>query len=329
MKFYQKRGFGVVVLAAAIALASVWGLTRPVDPTPEGGKTLDTSLPTAAMEAYILDEAKLLSDRTEQSLAIYNANWDEDYRAIISVVSVASSADLEETAWDYAERLQLGEDDAILVLAKQEQTYYLLASGGFYDFFSDLPASFVDSCMAGDVKGRDYDAAVLNLFAETHVELSERYADSGDGANFALFLFLILVLVVVWVIVDKIRYDRYRRRYLAPGMGTPTVTYYPVFWGRPRRPRPPRPPKPPRSSGPRPGGGSRPGGSRPGGSRPSSSSRPGGSRPSSGGFGGGRSGGFGGRSGGFGGGSRGGGFGGGRSGGFGGGSRGGGFGGRR
>ena len=40
------------------------------------------------------------------------------------------------------------------------------------------------------------------------------------------------------------RYSRYRRRYLRPGMGRPTVLYYPIFWGRPQRPRPPRPPRP-------------------------------------------------------------------------------------
>lgn len=340
MKFYQKRGFGVVVLIAAIVLSSVWGLTRPVTPTPSGGVELDTSLPTAAMEKYIVDEAGLLSNRTEQSLAVYNANWDDRLQAIIAVVAVDSSADMEQTAWDYAESFQLGEDDAILVLAGKQQNYYLLASGGFYDFFDSQPTSFVDSCMADDVQDKDYDAAVLHLFAETHAALSETYLaeDTGSsGGAMGTFILLLIVLLILWVIIDRIRYNRYRRRSRTIGVARP---YFPVFWGRPRRPRKPRPPKrpptPPRG-GSRPGGGLRPGGgfgggfsggARPGGSR-SSTSFGGGMR--SGGFGGGsRGGGFGGsRSGGFGGGSRGGGFGGGSRGGFGGGSRGGGFGGRR
>ena len=62
------------------------------------------------------------------------------------------------------------------------------------------------------------------------------------------------VLLIFWVVLDGFRYARYRRRYLRPGMGRPTVLYYPVFWGRPRPPRPPgRPPRPPRR--PSPGGG--------------------------------------------------------------------------
>mgnify|MGYP006987702640 CR=1 FL=1 len=49
----------------------------------------------------------------------------------------------------------------------------------------------------------------------------------------------VVVLLVLWVILDGMRYSRYRRRYLRPGMGRPTVLYYPIFWGRPQRPRPP------------------------------------------------------------------------------------------
>ena len=38
---------------------------------------------------------------------------------------------------------------------------------------------------------------------------------------------LLVVLLVLWVILDGMRYSRYRRRYLRPGMGRPTVLYYP------------------------------------------------------------------------------------------------------
>ena len=59
-----------------------------------------------------------------------------------------------------------------------------------------------------------------------------------------------MVLFLVWVVLDGLRYRRYRRRWMRPGLGVPPVIYYPVFWGRPRRPRPPRPPRrPPRGPG--------------------------------------------------------------------------------
>ena len=141
----------------------------------------------------------------------------------------------------------------------------------------------------------------------------------SGGVSLGSVVLLIVAILVVWALLDRVRYNRYRRRYI---LGAPVnvvrPVYYPIFWGRHLRPRPPRSPRPshggyrPPTGGPRPpaGGGYRP---------PQSSYRPprGNSRPG-GGFGGGsRGGGFG--NGGFGG-SR----GGGSRGGFGGGGFGGG-----
>ena len=291
------------------------------------------------------DEADILSDKTEEAVGLYNANWDEMFGSIMAVVTVQSSDNLENTAYDYADTMQLGSNDAILVIAKQQQDYYLVASGDFYDLLSGLSQSFVASCMADNVQKGDYDAAVRSLCAALHVELSQQYQQSeaalDEAANGVMFIMILIIFFIIWIMLDGMRYRRYRRRYMMPGMGIPTVVYRPIFWGR----RPPRGPRPPRSGGPRPPqGGPRPpysGGSSGGNRRPPQQPRrpSGGSGNSFGGFGSsgrggsfgsGNFGGFGGssRGGGFGGGSRGGGFGGGRSGGFGGG-RGGGFGGRR
>ena len=80
------------------------------------------------------------------------------------------------------------------------------------------------------------------------------YVAPAVGSLVSGVVVLLVVLFALWVILDGIRYRRYRRRYLRPGMGRPTVLYYPIFWGRPRRPRAPRPPRPPRR--PPTGGGS-------------------------------------------------------------------------
>ena len=141
---------------------------------------------------------------------------------------------------------------------------------------------------------------------------------------------LVVLLLILWVLLDGMRYQSYRRRYYGPTViGIPRPVYYPVFWGRPRRPRRPPPPPPPRRPG-GPGGPGRPGGFGGGsfGGGAGRGPRPGGPGPGSfgGGFGGGSFGGGagrGGRPGGFGGGSFGGGAG---RGGFGGGSFGGGVG---
>lgn len=354
MKFFQKRGVAIAVLILAIIASGAWGLHKtPAVSTPEGGEKLDPSLSTAAFTQYVRDEADILSDKTEEAIGLYNANWDKMFGSIMAVVTTESANDIENAAYDYAIEMQLAENDAILVIAKQQQDYYLLARGNFYDLLSGLSQSFVASCMESGVQKSDYDAAVQELCSRLHVELSQQYQQDqtaqDDAGTAVLFIMLLVLLFLIWIWLDRMRYNRYRRRYMMPGMGVPTVMYHPIFWGR----RPPRGPRPPRSGGPRPPqGGPRPpysGGSSGGNRRPPQPPR----RPSGGsgnsfggfgssgrggGFGSGNFGGFGGssRGGGFGGGgsfggfggSRGGGFGGGRSGGFGGG-RGGGFGGRR
>ena len=338
MKFFQKRGVAIAVLILAILASGAWGLHKaPVVSTPEGGEKLDPSLSTAAFEQFMRDDAGILSDKTEETVGLYNANWDKMFGSIMAVVTTESANDIENAAYDYAIEMQLAENDAILVIAKQQQDYYLLASGDFYDLLSGLSQSFVASCMADNVQKGDYDAAVRSLCAALHVELSQQYQQSeaalDEAASRVMFIMILVIFFIIWITLDGMRYRRYRRRYMMPGMGIPTVVYRPIFWGR----RPPRSPRPPRSGGPRPPqGGPRPpysGGSSGGNRRPPQPPR----RPSSsggsfGGFGStGRGGGFGsgGSVGGFGS-SRGGGFGGGsRGGGFGGGGRGGGFGGRR
>lgn len=343
MKFFQKRGVAIAVLILTIIASGAWGLHKaPAVSTPEGGEKLDPSLSTAAFTQYVRDDADVLSDKTEEVIGLYNANWDKMFGSIMAVVTTESANDIENAAYDYATEMQLAENDAILVIAKQQQDYYLLASGNFYDLLSRLSQSFVASCMADNVQKGDYDAAVRSLCAALHVELSQQYQQSeaalDEAANGVMFIMILIIFFIIWIMLDGMRYRRYRRRYMMPGMGIPTVVYRPIFWGR----RPPRGPRPPRSGGPRPPqGGPRPpysGGSSGGNRRPPQPPR----RPSSsggsfggfgstgrgGGFGSGSVGGFGSsRGGGFGG-SRGGGFGGSRGGGFGGG-RGGGFGGRR
>ena len=357
MKILKSRPFAIFVMVAAILVACVHGFhTRPVVEVQEGAVALDENISTAYFEDFILDEAKILSSKTEKTLSVYNANWDQLAGRIIAVVTTKNVGNVEDAAWDWAYELGLGENDAILLIDAASGEYTVVASGTFYDDFSTQSGSFVDKAMYEGVSRGDYDTAALNLFAQVHL-FHREYSYTGVNAGpILMIIVLIIVLIFIFSMVDSMRYSRWNARY--GSMPIPPVVYRPVlWWHRPgsiwyRRRRNPMPPPfagPPHSGGPRPpmGGGSRPtppprppmsGGSRPAGSYrpPVNHSRPpvsGGSRPNSGSFGGGRGAGFGGgstRSGNFGGGSRGGSFGGSsRGGSFGGGSRGGGFGGRR
>ena len=218
MKFFQKRGVAIAVLILAILASGAWGLHKaPAVSTPEGGEKLDSSLSTAAFTQYVRDEAGILSDKTEEAVGLYNANWDKLFGSIMAVVTTGDENDLENAAYDYAMEMQLGENDAILLIAKQQQDYYLLASGNFYELLSALSPSFVASCMADDVQKGDYDAAVRSLCDALHVELSRQYQQSeaalNEAAVYVMFIMVLVMLFVLWIVLDGMRYRRYRRRY--------------------------------------------------------------------------------------------------------------------
>lgn len=331
MKLLKNKAVAVAVLIAVIVLSSLYGLAkRPAVEAPKGGPELDESLPTAYFEGFVVDEAGVLSDKTERSICLYNANWDQLSRSILAVVTVrGTDRSMEDAAWDWAETLELGSDDALLLFDTGARESYVVAGGSFYDRFASQPAGFVDGCLLEYVRKGDYDRAALNLFGQVHVLFSRDAQGSRTALAIAGVVVLLIVLAVVLSLLDRVRYNSWHTRY--GGIVSPTVVYRPIlWWHRPgsswyrRRQAPPPPmggPRPP-AGGPRPPVGGSPRPPRPpvsGGPKPFSP-------PRSGGFGGGsRGNSFGSsRSGGFGGGSRGsrgGGIRGGRSGGFGGGRR--------
>ena len=356
MKYFQNKAVAVAVLAAAILLSSVYGIAaRPKVDTPTGGPELDESLDAAFFAQYVVDEGDVLSEKTEEALRLYNANWDNMMGSIMAVVALESTyGDAEELAWDWAERLQLGQNDAILLMNTLNGKYSVVASGNSYDLIAAQGASFVDTALYEPAQEQDFDRAAMNLFGMMHLlytgtETEQVPAETDDGGvGFFGVLLLLAALLILFHVIDDLLFSRWYGRYGI--LMTPTVTYRPILWWHKPGTRwyqqrysafrkKPVGKKPP-SGGTRPSGGARPpfGGFGPtvSGKKPSSSSakRPGGM--SSGSFGGGkkpsslsakRPGGI--SSGSFGG-SRGGSFGSSaRSGGFGGGSRGGSFGGGR
>ena len=356
MKFFKKKSVAIIVMVAAILLSCAIGAAKkplnsgPVQEVP--GAALDSSLETAYVRQFIVDDADVLSAKTEEQLSLYNANWDAMVGSIMAVVTVNGTVSgAEDAAWEWAEYLELGAHDAILLMDAASGDYKVVASGAFYDLIAAQSGSFVDTALYNYTAGGEYNEAALSLFSRIHGLMEAPAVQGGSvqstvsfGAVLGIIL-LIAVIILIFSIIDDIRFSGWNARYgRAP---VPPVVYRPILWWHGpgsswyRRRRTPTvvvtSPRPPMGGGRPPVGGNH----RPpmGGTRPMTPPR-GGSVHRSGSFGGSRGGNFGGssRGGGFGGSSRGGSFGGGRGGSFGGssrggsfggGSRGGGFGGRR
>lgn len=356
MKFLQKRQAAAVIMVLAI-LAGI-SLGRAKRPA-EGALTGDF-LYLVHNEGGVItqDTAEYIEAMNESLFAQTGA------QIALDVVRTTGDMDIDVYAEKTFTALGVGSRERnngiLLVLALENEyngapdgDYYIAWGSGFdYDEQDDLE-DILYGTLEDDFAAKRYDRGVRRTFDAlvdyleglyyvtvttapppvaamgNYQTVSGGYASMGAAVDAGDVIVGIIVLLVIlfflWLLLDWMRYSRYRQRYYGPtATGIPRPVYYPVFWGRLRRPPPPpRPPRPP--SGP--GGGS---------GRPpySGGSRPGGFGGSPGSFGGGSFGGGAGRSGrpgGFGGGSFGGGagrgrFSGGRSGGFGGGSFGGGAG---
>lgn len=317
MKLSTNRVVGIIAVVLAIVAAVVLGQMRKdhfLSKSP-------TELLEVEYRQWICDEAKLLDDATVKTVEQYNEAWDEKYYAVVAVASVERMVGWDET--DYAAALGqkwgLGENDMILVLV--EDGDWQVYMGDYVGaMMQDYQQQKLVQALDSAYYDGDFDGAVTAFFRQCDVfygQIDPAHKSGayygGDwyapvehgkeaGGGIVGVIFLILMIFVVWVLLDRVRYTRYRRRYILPGIVAP-VRYYPIFWGRslyrPACPRPVASPPPmgggyqprPNQSRPmnnRPTGGFNGGGFR-GGRRSGSSVHrsSGGGRSSRGGFGGG------------------------------------------
>ena len=368
MKLFEKRPVAAVVMVLAIIAGILLGQARKPDDLGQA------STAVVGTYTYVYDHAGVLTDDTMEHIDAVNESLFAQTGAQIMVVTVDSTdgVDIVDYATKLGNQYGVGsaerDNGIVIVLALEDYTpsgllgdYGVSGGDGLYAYGGEL-TDLLYATMETDFAAGRYDDGVRETF-DAYIDwfadfygvtiragyippVRETYS-SGDyytettgtvaadsGSALVSIVMLVILLLIIWVILDRIRYNRYRRRYLMPGMVIPTVRYYPVFWGRPRRVRPVRPvppPRPPRNNKPPRGGfgggsfGGGFGGSRGGSTRSNSSRGSFGGGSFGSGFGGSRGGSsFGGRS------SRGGSFGGGGSFGRGfGGNRGGGFGGSR
>ena len=238
--------------------------------------------------------------------------WPEGSWSLVAVATLErlNGWNSEDYAAALGQQWGLGENDMILVLV--ENGDWQVYMGDYVGaMMQDYQQQKLRQAIDGPYYDGDFDGAVTAFFRQADVfyaQLDPSHKNSGwygsdegwyapnqhgkePGGGIAGVVVFLLLLFVVWVLLDRVRYTRYRRRYVRPGIGIVAPIYYPIFWGRSlyRPVRPVAPPPPPPM-----GGAYRPGYSRPAQSRPVQSSRGVGGGFNGGGFSGGRrsSGGF-------------------------------------
>ena len=275
--------------------------------------TAFAAVPAAPENSCVLDEAGVLSERTEQAVNDLTIALDEACGAQIAVLTVDFTG--TDTTADYASQVfnqwGVGDKDknngVLLLLVIDAQDYYCTVGTGLE---KDLTPQKIDDLLwneleEGFAKG-DYDAGVVAFANAMYEELCDIYdvqpGQSAGGAapapaapeepsffarlgSFFTLLIVLAVLVVLVILSSILHPVRYVRTRWFGYSYPPPPPRRPFFGGWSRRPPPP--PRPPRPGGPGGPGGPRPGGF---GGFGGGSSRPSSSRPKSfGGFGGGSS----------------------------------------
>ncbi|MCI8809393.1 MAG: TPM domain-containing protein [Oscillibacter sp.] len=283
MKFLQKRPVAAVIMVLAILAGIALGQARK--PAGEAGITGDFNY-VVHNEGSVLtqDTIKYVEEVNESLFAQTGA------QIVVDVVKTTGSADIADYAEELFTRLGIGSrerNNGILLVLALENLYYGVPDGDYYVAwgrgFSDAQQARIESTVLDTLESgfaaKQYDQAVRDTFdaliayfqglysvtiqpgyfpdtSGSYNALAGGYASTaGAVAGSAVLLgglaILIFVLAVWWIAADAFRYQRYRRRYLGPGM-PPPPRYYPIFWGRPRvrrSPPPPRAPRPPQSGG--------------------------------------------------------------------------------
>ena len=241
MQSLWKKGIAAALAVAAVTVViALIAANRPLVKAPLGTVALDNDLDTSDVIHLVVDDAEVLSEKTEQIIAICNANWRVMAGRVMAVVTVASVENAEDAAWDWMERLSLGSNDALLLIETQNKKDCVIVSRG--SFLEDLSAQrngFVDSLTYLPIHAGEFDNAALAVFERTHYFYG--YDDStagkqlaGEGRIVLAVLAVIFLPIIFHLVAEKVDNFRFRRWYNRYGLleqhAVPWRTVF--FWHR-------------------------------------------------------------------------------------------------
>lgn len=235
----------------------------------------------APANTYVGDYAEVLEADTEQYIIDQNDKLSRATGAAIVVITVdfMDGKDAESYAYECFNAWGIGDKERnnglLLVYAVGENKVWAVQGSGIDGVLTsaDLSEMLEDTFYEGYDAGR-YDRATKDFFDAAYDWFDSYYGGidraleegvlaqpvSGPGSlkyeraqlRIQMVVYLAIFLLILIIMLDAIRYDRYRRRYLMPGMPSPVVIYRPFIFGRRHyhhRPSPPpgggRGPRPP------------------------------------------------------------------------------------
>ena len=237
----------VIMVVAAIGVgqlrAPVPGL--PTDTSNSASGALDTSLSTSEYDTWISDQAGVLSSSAEEQISLYNANWDYRYNSLIAVLMVDSldGQDIESYAYDQWTQIGLGQGDALLVAAVDDELYYVATGNDFSTILTSSVTSRLDGMLSSNFGAQRFEEGVLSFFAEMNQVYIDNFGlgNAGGGGSYQVnertmgvisLLVLLVAALMVLSAIDRARYNSYRARFY--GVASPPYVFRPIlFWHGP------------------------------------------------------------------------------------------------
>ncbi len=157
--------WSIVVVAIIIAVAIGLFRGRTASDTPAPGPGGPAASGGYSDYTLVYDDAGVLSASTERELGRINDDLIRSYNCAVAVVTCNYGGnDLYDYAMDYAEAIDLGGTDFIVVLDISGDNYWLVQGSGLMDRFTNQNCSdYTYDYMERDFARGDYDGAVLAL----------------------------------------------------------------------------------------------------------------------------------------------------------------------
>ena len=173
MKFYQKRGFALVVLILAIIGSGVYGISKK-----------PAALPEVSYYNWICDEAGLLDQETRQTIQDYNTAWNKQYYAVVAVAAVDDIRgwSSEDYARELGARWGLGANDMLLLLVKGGD-WYVACGDDLADQMTDTQQTRLKTALDTPYYAGDYSQAAVDFFRQSDVVLAQTLGRSSTGGQ--------------------------------------------------------------------------------------------------------------------------------------------------
>lgn len=237
MKLLKNRVFAIILTIVVIVGCCAYGFVTKPNETAADQTALEYGKDNySSYLDWIADDANLLSDETERTVATYMAALDHGWGSIVTVVTEDSGgADLQTRAKEWASKGNLSGRDMVLLLDAGSGHWYMQPGKDIGAYVDQKLTTTVTSCFDGRSVTDDADKILTELFPDLYSWYEDTLTAQEDSDGFFPVLLgfgFVALLILVIAIASAASIGRGGRGF---GGGNSGTRYRrggtTVFWG--------------------------------------------------------------------------------------------------